>query len=415
MGKKQIVFLEGYSTINLYKISREFMKRGYKTVLIRLLKPSKEDENFFNDGYNQIIDVNLSYFQLKLKNLPDILFSLFKNIKILFLGLLEILRLKPYVIIGRATPSWPTAFFRVLFRKTPIIYFPMDIRTLFYPDVKMAKEIGGISNFEIKSERFCFERTDGLIYKNDPNELNFINGRMLGDNVKLPELKLNFHPYCSDEFIAPLNKNKLSKTDGKMHVVYPGSSGTTNREMYIKLFEGAKEILKQKIHYHVYVRLNTESKENIFNDSFLEDYKKLPYFSYFHVHEGLNPKEIVKEISKYDFGLYPPFNPDAVTNYNLDFKGGIGNKISTYLEAGIPLFISENYSFMCKLMKKYNIYFPLTTAKGKNDLKNLKKLIKKVRYRSVEKKILKAREDFNIQKHFSELEEFVKKVAEKKR
>ena len=94
-----------------------------------------------------------------------------------------------------------------------MIYFPYDIRANEYATKEIAKKVRGIPNFEIKAERFCFENADGIMHKGAPNELKYLNGRMLGDNLKICPLDISFLPYCSKEFIIPINKNKLSKKD----------------------------------------------------------------------------------------------------------------------------------------------------------------------------------------------------------
>ena len=60
-----------------------------------------------------------------------------------------------------------------------------------------------------------FENSDGIIHKGSPDELNpeYVNDRVLGPNIKLPKFKLSFPPYCSMDFIVPINNKKLSKKD----------------------------------------------------------------------------------------------------------------------------------------------------------------------------------------------------------
>ena len=45
-SKKQIVFIESYSTVMTYKIAKLFKKNGYETVLIRLLEQKLSDDKF---------------------------------------------------------------------------------------------------------------------------------------------------------------------------------------------------------------------------------------------------------------------------------------------------------------------------------------------------------------------------------
>ena len=63
----------------------------------------------------------------------------------------------------------------------------------------------GLKKFEINSEKFCFEKADGIIHKGAPDELKFLEGRIF-EKINFAPLQLTFHPYCSKEFMIPFNK-----------------------------------------------------------------------------------------------------------------------------------------------------------------------------------------------------------------
>jgi hypothetical protein len=127
------------------------------------------------------------------------------------------------------------------------------------------------------------------------------------------------------------------------------------------------------------------------------------------LHPLLNPKEIISEISKYDFGLliYPQVPKDCPE------KGlGIGNKIASYLEAGIPVIsLSYDYTntFVNEVIGKYKIGLCL----GLKDVKKIKKTM--IDYENLEKNIIKSRRDFLMEKHFLRLEKFVDEVVQRKK
>ena len=410
MRKKQIVFLEGYQTVMVYKIAKEFKDNGYETVLIRIVEPDRTHENFYKKAYDKIIDMNLSYVRVSNENIFKIFGSFLKNSKSILFALSKILRLKPYVFFGRAPLSTPVKIFRILFRKTPFVYFPYDIRSQSMPSFEKAKKYFPV--FEIKADRYCFENSEGILHKGAPEELDFLNGRMLGNNIKLPKNTITFHPHCSDEFIIPLNKNKLSKKDNQIHFVYIGGTGKPSSEFYYSQLNSIKNVLNQKIHIHMYFSSDVKfgkddlAQKNLAKKQFFEKYKKFPNIKYFHIHDSLSPKEIVKEISKYDFGMFTPVFARA---NGIEPRFCTGNKISTYLEAGIPFFYRENYKFIDRLMKKYNLDF-----RYPKNFKDIPKTIKKVNLKELEKNILIAQKDFNIKNHFQELERFVKSVVKSK-
>lgn len=393
----------------VYKIAKAFKEKGYETVLIRMLEQPPKDKEFYNQAYDKVIDLDLSYFKVTNKNFSKIIFS-FKKLKSLMIGFKKILGLKPYIIFGRAPISTPIALFRIFFIKTPFVYFPYDIRCQGLPTLEMGKK--RLPLFEIKADRFCFEHSDGIMHKGAPYELNHLNGRVLGDNIKLPPNIIAFHPYCSRDFIVPLNKNKLSKKDSEMHFVYVGGAGKKDENFYLSQFECFHKILDKKIHIHFYFASEISDKkdaekENLIKKSFIEKNKNLKNFKYFHLENPYNPKNIVKEISKYDFGIAPyVFFPEN----GLETSLGTGNKISTYLEAGLPFFYRKEYIFTNSLTKKYGI-----TLVWPDDMDNLDKLIKKLDYRELEKGVVKMRNDFLMEKHFPRLENFVKEVVKSKK
>lgn len=408
--RKQIVFLEAYATPMMYKIARIFRKKSYEVILIRLLKPNS-NADFYNSAYDKIIDINL-VFKKELKNLPLIISSLS------FSSFVKILSLKPYVIFSRATPSWPTALLRLIFRKTPLIYFPYDIRAHYAPTPEIARKERGISRFEMRCEKFCFEKCDGIMHKGAPDELKPLD--KIIKNLKLVKHQLCFHPYCSEEFIIPFNKNKLSKKDKKLHLVFLGTAGAGREfDNYVRLFEKSKKILEKNIHFHVYISPNTVSTKQINEDAkieelrkeFMEKYKNDPALKYFHIHNPLNPKEIVKEISKYDFSFWPVVE---YKEYDLEPRFAMANKISTDFEAGIPFIYTEAVTFIDKLMKSYGISLPFKSEDVYKE-KDIVKKIKKINYKELEKKIEKIRRDFLMEKQFPRLERFMKKVVASKK
>ncbi len=408
--KKQVVFIEPYQTVMIYKMAKEFRKRGYETILIRILEPDKTNEDLYKTAYNKIIDMDLIYTKVSNKNLGKISFTFLKKSKTFAYALKNLFMLKPYVVIGRAPLSTPLIFFKTFFRNSPFIYFPYDIRSQAFETFEDAKKVFPV--FEIKADRYCFENSDGLLHKGGPDELNYISGRMLGDNIKLPDITLSFQPYCSDEFIIPINKNKVSK-DGKIHFVYIGGTGKPSKDFYYAQFSSLRNVLDQKIHIHMYFSSdvnfskNQEEEKQIAIKDFYETYKKDKSIKYFHIHDSLGPKEIIKEISQYDFGM---FMTTLSLIAGIEPKFCTGNKISSYLEAGIPFFYRNNYEFINKLMKKYDLDFVYP-----EDFKDLPKIVKKINKKQMEKNVIKAREAFNINKHFPRLEEFVKQVVSHKR
>lgn len=404
--KKQIVFIEGYTTVMVYKIAKILKQKGYETVLIRLLKANPDKNDFYQEGYDHIIDLNISYLKLTNSNLLKIFLNGIRQLKSMSPSLKKIFRLRPYIIIGRTPTSTAIALFRVLFWKYPFVYFPYDIRSQSFPTLKIAKK--ELPFFEIFADRFCFEHSDGVMHKGAPNELDYLNGRMLGDNIKLPKHILCFQPYCSQEFIVPLNKNKLSKRDNELHFVYVGGTGYKTKEYYLEQMNNFQKVLENKIHVHLYFSSDLLDDEEKVRKEFFDYYKSLSYIKYFHIHPPFNARDIVKEISKYDYGttFYDLKRPE----YDIEHLFGTGNKISTYLEAGIPFFYRSDVKYVNTLRKKYGI-----NVNWPEDMDNLKKIVKNWDYKKLESGTIKMRKDFLIEKHITRFEEFIDNIVRDKK
>ena len=408
IAKKQIVFLEPWPEIMIYKMAKLLKESGYETISIRILENKGVPDSFFREAFDKIISFELSAYKINLKNLSLIVKLLLEKISSLLKATKEILKLSPCLIIGRATPNWPCALTKILFKKIPFIYFPYDIRAIGWESKEIAKK-HGTKEFELKAERFCFENCDGLIHKGHPDELKYIKEELLGENLKIVPKRLNFNPYCSREFIVPLNKNKLSKKDKEIHMVYIGSMGTVGfgEENYILKY--ISKIIESGMHVHVYTKSNTLPSKEIMKIT-SNDFSNFLNSKYFHLHEPLGPKEIVKEISQYDYGLLlvsvplPKEHPERLGGY------GMGNKNASYLEAGIPCIYDDGLIFIGQLMKKYRVGFPLGDINKIYDLKNK---LKKINYEAIEKNIILARQDFLMEKHLDRFIEFILKMAEK--
>lgn len=403
MSKKQIVFAEGFTTAFTFKLAKILKRKGYETVLIVLLgDPSIK---YGRQEFDKIINLDARFMKANLKNLSKIIkYSLSKH-KEIAEAIKEIRKLKPYVVIGRATPNWLWVLFRKKFRKYPFIYFPYDIRSFGFKNVEHAKKLG-VPKFELKAEKYCFEHADGIIHKGDENELKYLNENVIGKvNIKAPVL--HFPPYCDKDYTVPINKNKLPKKNKEIHLVFVGHVVTNIQKKEDSWEESIAEILKQKMHLHIYGKTAYLSDEELKKNFFKSYLTKFIGNKYFHtVFKTMGYKKLIKEISKYDFGIWMGYGYEKTKHIGF----GSGNKMATYLEAGLPFVYYKNHWFIDKLMTKYGLKLAVTP----DEIKNLKKTLKKINYERYLKNVVMARRDFEIKHNLPRLEKFFKEVREYK-
>ncbi len=115
-----------------------------------------------------------------------------------------------------------------------------------------------------------------------------------------------------------------------------------------------------------------------------------------------------------DFGIWQPFEPKEFPDYNLELHFAVGHKFASYMEAGIPFFCSPKNIFLINFAKRYGIDIPVSNEKGSIDIKNLKKRLKNINYKDMERKIAIVRKEYLMEKEFPRLEKFVKEVVRKK-
>jgi hypothetical protein len=396
-NRKQIVFVEPDAMDMQAKMARLFRERGYETVLVTITDSSSKSD-FILKSYDKIINFNFKFFRINSKELPKIALHFLKKSPSVLKAAVSTLRLKPSMIITRGPPNWFCMLIKKLFKNYPVVYYPYDIRSHTCESLQAIRR-AGVKIFEIRAEKECFKKMDGIIHKGGFDELENLNTQILGP-IKITCPTYHLLPYTTKELIVPINKNKLSRKDKEIHVVYAGC--ILDDKTFVETVE---ELLRQKIHLHMYVKHSPLTREEWLNTTG-KDYKKFESNPYYHMHHELGQKELTKEISKYDYaawlGLY-----DSKSN---TIKYGMGNKFSTYLEAGLPLIHFKSHEYIWSLTKKYGTGIGVDFE----EFKNLRKVIKKLNYKKMEKNIEKTREQFELEKHIPEIEEFFKKVRDYK-
>ncbi len=178
-----------------------------------------------------------------------------------------------------------------------------------------------LSNSEKKNEKICNEQADGTIYITESYKKEVSKYYQLIDN------SINFGNYFPAE--STLDENdflpKLSDADKKCHLVYLGriSEAKNNHRNILKII---KQLSDKEFIIHIYPS----------RDKSFKLYRRIKNVS---VHKKLPYNELIKEISKYDFGL-TIFN-DSIAQKLPHIKYAMGNKSYDYLCAGIPIVVQN--------------------------------------------------------------------------
>ena len=198
---------------------------------------------------------------------------------------------------------------------------------------------------QIEDEKFCYENADGVISKT--TELDYVKSIL---NVKCPTLV--YPDYAlEDWFVEPAEP--IRTADGRPHLVYAGAvHGKSDSDDlgYSKFFDFARNLNRQRIHFHIYPNPGQTIAAN--------DYKQLnKELEFFHFHKSKKPWEIQKEITRYDFALDVAWTEKATGLREEKAKTATGIKFGTYLEAGLPIIANSSKCSIAQSVARNEIGF----------------------------------------------------------
>ncbi len=261
------------------------------------------------------------------------------------------------------------------------IYFPYDILSYAFPEKLKYKSKSRLSYF---FDRICFEKSHKIITKGFEDELKYLQ-----DTYKIYK-KPHFVFNLLIEEKDTVNKTAtMLKKDDKIHLASIG--GVKNPAIGDNNYIVFKELLKEKnIVLHVYSH-TSELLEDLKHD------KNLCIHPYIKDHN-----ELVKKISKYDFGV--SLSSPVQSNF-IQAKMASGVRVYDYLSAGLPVIIDSEHTSMANMIMQNNfgIVIPL------KDIKNIMHYIDKCDYNSLISFVKENREKYYVDKNIDKLTLFLEK------
>lgn len=387
--KKQIVFIEYFPLLPTLKIAKGLKATGkYETVLIAF---NKFDRKFFETGFDKIITMEISQ-RPSFRNLLILTKKMLNNERRKFLS--EIKALNPYIVQITGLGIYSFLSHLLINKKAPRVYYAYDV-IAHYGVKNTGKKWWNIRNYNLTSlraitkrlEKYYFKTSDGIIHKGPKNELAFLN-------YSINSPKFTLIPGCSEDWThAPQKKNM---DEIHMAVVGPPLDLFYYAHPFIDII---RKITSQKIHLHVY------GKSPYYDGQYLQEEKANPYF---HYHDKMNYADLNRTISKYHYGIILDFFNDLIDP--LWPKTSVGHKMYNFLEAGLPIIISNDLNAMIDVVKKYKVGIGVDYK----DLKKLKKILGKLNYKKLQQNVRLAQKELSIGRITKDLESFYEKVAERK-
>ena len=270
----------------------------------------------------------------------------------------------------------------------PTVFDCYDITSVFVEPGKMTRK-------QSDDERFCFERSAGIILKAGEDYVR--------EHYHVTAPVLIFRDYCVPEATVTDPLPKLSARDGELHIVYTGMvfpmshlRGPYGRSQYLGI---AQQLAAAHVHFHIYPtpfsgKLDLSAYEQFARDS-----------RYFHLHASVPPDKLPREISQYDWAMQI-HDPTGTTLQVEQFTYTMGNKTFTYLEAGLPQVVNDELVACAEVVREWGIgvTLPWSQMAGLGDLLRAQDL------QAIGANVVRAREELSMPVQIKRLEDFYDQV-----
>lgn len=204
-----------------------------------------------------------------------------------------------------------------------------------------------------------------------------------------PKPEIIFPNYISESLIPRSLKEKLSKSDRQLHIVYEGTLASYRGDHY-DLREIFTQIASHRFHIHIY--------DSHYNTDYLDLAKQSEYI---HYHGHLDPRDLLLEMSQYDFG-WSGFNT-KMNKEHIDVA--LPNKLFEYISCSLPV-LSYRHKAQKKFIETENVGLTFGTINEMaSQLKNEEKIAQ------IRREVLSKRYEFTVEKNIDKLIHFYKEVV----
>lgn len=287
----------------------------------------------------------------------------------------------------------PKSYFPNVARKyfnRPYIQDMQDVYSIYYPD---GTDLNWLKK-ELPHELECITKANGIVaHSLEPNvALRLLKSKQKPNSIFFPL-------YCDDDFFE---SNTKSLNSDNIHLVYAGGVAGSHRnpaQYGNTQFHQFIEILtKQQLHFHMYpspltIRADYEEYEKIAEEN-----------PYFHFHAAVSQNDLGKELSQYHFGILPFFKNQSQQS-DLKLKYATTLKLFNYLEAGLPVLVSEDIIYQHWILNRYGCSLTLNF----DSIDKIRDQIEGLNYTEMVKKVTAVRSNLSLKKHTKRLIEFYSK------
>jgi glycosyltransferase involved in cell wall biosynthesis len=329
-GEKVIVFVVRHPTHDFIKAS-DFLRRegGYKTAILMFhptLRPVMEEH------FDEV------WVYPSLYDLCSVL-----------------IQIQPWLIHAQGSSSfYPFPALAKTMSDSPVISQVMDVPSNAKPTAQHYADRGGMSEYTLDTllQNYPYAHTEGVTLFNYQIS---ITDRMI-NGVSNPAPVIEFHNYPAKiDCVSP--KNRSLKNDGT-HIVYAGTVEPSSlpRKHYadLQFHNLIKKITDQGLHFHIYPSPQYEAAGL---RDYLREYVEIDQANpFYHYHDPVPPGRTAEELSQYHYASLM-YTLEDIDEYDFvrmyQEAGGIGSKVFTYLEAGLPLIVNNHSTEPARLVEQY--------------------------------------------------------------
>ena len=321
--QKRIAIVRGTISPFEAKLAKALKKNGYAVSSISIYEPTKDKKTEFDSCHfllgmesksKQTTKMGIIYTIVMIAlNIPKIIKPLSSN----------------DIMIGVSEPNSFISFAFFL-SKHMHIYFPYDIPFFRYKDY---------SNnlwYDRFFEKYNFTHCDKIIHKGPNDELDHLPPSFNASSKSAMQFLL----YCDED-------NFLNVDDPNNHLLYIGLVYHKQHPLFLPIINTFKEIIRQELFLHVY----PTNYDQLVSDP---EYIELQKSEYFTLHKPIYGDAFKEEIKQYGWGIYILYHDFSVLK-KIWADTVFGNKLTDYLEVGIPMISNNELSFVSSIIKDNNL------------------------------------------------------------
>jgi len=280
--------------------------------------------------------------------------------------------------------------------KVPVVSEFIDITSTAFSGEKRLEKYTH-PELEFLSEKILWEKSDGVVFKDDPKCASFMKTLY---NVAPPTLH-----FCS--YVTNTRKVKEGvQVHIPLRLVYVGGVHPKGRindatELHQSLYDVAVALTQMGYRFDIYNAFD-DGTTDAWNN-FVELSQRIPLFFY---HTAIPIEELPQVLSQYDVAWYVfDFSRGKVEN-NFFYDVGIASKLFVYIEADLPVIIAPEHKAMADIITHYDIGHPLSFK----DIDRLPSILTNENIQRWQKNLEKAKRELAMEKHVKRLAAFYHQI-----